>query len=93
MLAYGRVVRKDTPTTGTEERSGPNRHGRDHWQYMGDAKSGDKTYFFGVSITRVGDKAVLIMLEGTYRSFSDIGRAREARAFREQADVLLGSVK
>ncbi len=92
-LAYGRRVKSDTPTSNTDERSGPNRHGHPHWMYTGDAKSGDKSYFFGISITRVSGKAVLLMFEGPYRFSSEVGRAQEIRALHAQADRFLGSVK
>jgi len=93
VLAYGKRVKADTPTTETDERSGPNRHGHPHWVYMGDAKAGDKPYFFGISITRVRDKAVIMMFEGPYRMTSQAGHEQEARALRTQADLFLGSVK
>lgn len=93
VLAYGRKVKADTPTTGTDERTGANRHGHDHWLYMGEATSGTTPYFFGVSITRVNGRAVLLMFEGQYRLSSGAGRAQEAQSFRAQADRFLGSVK
>ena len=92
-LAYGKKIKSDTPTSNADERSGQNRHGHPHWVYMGDAQSGDKRYFFGVSITRVGGKAVLMMFEGPYRFSSEVGRAQEARSLRTQAELFLGSVK
>jgi hypothetical protein len=93
VLARGRQIRDDTPTTNTVERTGPNRHGHLHWVYMGDAVSDGKPYFFGVSITRVRGHAVMLMLEGPYRLLSEAGRTQEAKVLRTQAELFLGSVK
>ena len=92
-LATGRRIRDDTPTTNTDERTGPNRHGHPHWLYMGDAMTDGKPYFFGVSVTRVRGRAMLLMFEGPYRLLSEAGRAQEARVLRAHADLFLGSVK
>jgi hypothetical protein len=93
VLAYGRMVRDDTPTSNTVERTEANRHGHPHWVYMGDAKIENKPYFFGISVTRVGGTPVLLMLEGQYRRSTEDGRAEEARVIRAQAEVFLSSVK
>jgi hypothetical protein len=92
-LAYGRKARTDTAMIDVDERSGLNRHGHAHWLYMGNGKAKDGPYFFGVSITRFGDKAVLMMFEGPYPLTTDAGRAQLARSLREQAELFLGSVK
>lgn len=92
-LAHGMKIKQDTPTSDTRELTDPNRHGHPHWAYMGDAKADKKPYFFGVSVTRVRDKAVLLMFEGGYRSLSDVNHNQEARVIRTQADLFLGSVK
>lgn len=92
-LAEGRRIRDDTPTTNTVERSGSNRHGHPHWVYTGDAVGDGKPYFFGVSVTRVRGRAVMLMFEGPYRLFSAAGRAQEAKVLRAQAELFLGSVK
>jgi len=60
---------------------------------MGMAKSERGPYFFGVSITRVRDRAVLMMFEGASPAKSEAVQAQVALALRTQADVFLGSVK
>ena len=57
--------------------------------YIGDATSERGPYVFGVSITRVRDKAVVLMFEGQYRLNSETGRSQEARVFRSQAEQFL----
>lgn len=78
---FGKKVRDDTPTTNTEEQTGPNRNGHSYWSYMGDARKGNTTYFFGISITRVREKAVIMMVEGEYRLNSEAGRRKPGVAY------------
>ena len=92
-LVRGREVRDSEPTTRPEVRSGPNRHGHPHWLFIGEANGENGSHVLGVSVTRVGDKAVLMMFEGQFHLASQAGRAQEAQAFREEARDLLGSVK
>lgn len=92
-LAVGREAKGSAPASGPEERSGPNRHGHPHWIYIAD-KTGEKgPYVFGVSVTRVRGKAVVMMFEGQYRMASEAGRGQEGLAFRQAAREFLGSVK
>ncbi len=94
-LAYGRNrVRKDTPTPDTVEREGVNDHGHSFWVYRGEATGPNgERYYFGVSITRVNDRAVILMFEGQYKLPPGPGRDQEAQALRSMAEVFLGSVK
>lgn len=92
-LAYGRKVRKGSSSAKPDERSGPNSHGREHWLWMGDVRGDSGPYLFGVSITRVGDKAVVLMFEAPYRMISEAGREQESKAIRSQAEIFLGSVR
>ena len=80
----GLTVKRGTPTTNTDERTGPNSHGHDHWMYMGDVTGGPQPYCLGISITRIRGKAVLLMFEGPYK---------EAQALRPQAELFLRSVR
>jgi hypothetical protein len=93
VLAHGRKLRGDSPMTDTYEYSGPNRHGHSFWVSWGDAKNGDTGHFVGVSVTRLRDKAVIMIVEGRYRLATEIGHDQESRAFRAQAELFLGSVK
>jgi hypothetical protein len=92
-LAEWTRIRNGSPTDHPEERAAPNRYGNPYRVYTGDAPHGDRPYFFGMSVTHVRGKAVLLMLEGPYRMTSEVGHAQEARAFRAQADEFLGSVR
>jgi hypothetical protein len=92
-LAYGKTVKQGTPTSRTVERDGTNRHGNPCWMYYGDATSGDQPYAFGISITRVRGRAVLLFFEGHYKMLTEAGHAQESDAFRAQADEFLLSVK
>src|SRR5262249_31786015 len=92
-LAFGKRIRNDTPTSDSVERSGTNRHHNPYWAYMGQARTERGPYYFGGSVTRVRDKAVVMMFEGQYRLSSEAGRAQEARAFRAQSELFLTSVK
>jgi len=93
-LAFGRKVRDKSPgAIQMVEKSGRNEYGHPYWTAAGDASAKDGDYFFGVSITRVGDKAILMMFEGPYRMRSQAGHERESYALRTQAELFLGSVK
>ncbi len=92
-LAYARGVRADTPTAETVARDGPNPHGLPHWLYAGRAMSKNVPYYFGMSVTRVRGKAVILMVEGQYRLTSEVGQEHEAAALRAQADQFLSSVR
>lgn len=92
-VAFGRKIQADTPTTDTVERLGINPKGLPHWIYMGEAKSDRGGYYFGVSITRVRDKAVVLLFEGQSRLKSEAGKAQEDQALRTQADLFLGSIR
>jgi hypothetical protein len=84
---------KEPGASNVAENKGPNRHGRQHWVYVCDLMGGPKPRVFGASVTRVGDKAVLLMFEGPCRQSTEAARAEEARALRAQADLFLGSVR
>jgi hypothetical protein len=92
-LAVGREAKASAPGAGPEERSGPNRHGHHHWIYIADATGEKGPYVFGVSVTRVRGKAVVLAFEGQYRMTSQAGRAQEGSVFREAAREFLASVK
>jgi hypothetical protein len=91
-VAAGRDA-KEKEASNVAERSGPNRHGRPHWVYVGEVTGGAQPYVFGASVTRVDGNAVLLMFEGPCRQDTAAGRAEEARALRAQADLFLGSVR
>lgn len=84
---------KEPGASNVNERSGPNRHGRQHWVYVADVTGGAEPRVFGTSVTRVDGKAVLLMFEGPCRESTEAGRAQAARALRAQADLFLGSVR
>jgi hypothetical protein len=92
-IARGREIQNTHPTSRPETRSGPNRHGHPHWLFIGEASADKGPVVFGVSVTWVGDKTVLMMFEGQYRMLSQTGQAQEAEAFRMAAREFLGSVK
>ena len=43
---------------------------------MGEVPGGREPYYFGVSITRCRDVAVILMFEGHYYLISDMGKAQ-----------------
>ena len=93
LAEVSRRAKAETPMAAPDERTGTNPHGRPYWLYMGEARAGDKPYFFGVSVTRAGGRAVVLMVEGEQRMASRVGREREGRALRDQAELFLTSVR
>lgn len=91
-LAVGRKIGSNT-LADRIERTGVNRHGNPYWILMGEERNGKEPYYTGVSVTRVAEKAVVMMYEGQYRLASQAGRSQEAAAFRNQAEMFLSSVK
>jgi hypothetical protein len=93
-LAYGAKMQSTTPTTNTFQEKGKNSFGNPYWIYMGHAKSAkNEDYFFGFSITRVRDKSIIMLVEGTYIMRSQIGHKQETEAIRAQATTFLGSAR
>jgi hypothetical protein len=92
-LAFANSAKTDTPTKNTVERFDSNSAGHQCWMYFGDATSAKGEYAFGVSLTRVRGKAVILLFEGHYRLQSEAGHAQEVRAFRSQAEPFLRSVR
>lgn len=93
-IAFGSKMQSNTPTTNTFQEKGKNAFGNEYWICMGDAKSAkNEDYFFGFSITRVRDKSIIMLVEGSYNMLSEIGRNQEANAMRAQAKVFLGSAR
>lgn len=84
---------KEAGASNVIEYSKPNRHGRLHWLYVADLVGGAHPRVFGTSVTRVGNKAVLIMFEGPCRQSTEAGRLSEAQSLRTQAELFLGSVR
>ncbi|MBN9522567.1 hypothetical protein J0H58_29280 [bacterium] len=78
---------------GRDERSRVNDHGQPYWMSLGETTGPKGPYVLGVSVTRVRDKAVLLMFEGQYRLTSEAGRAQEAEALRASAATFLASVR
>ena len=70
-----------------------NDHGQPYWMSLGETTGPKGPYVLGVSVTRVRDKAVLLMFEGQYRLTSEAGRAQEAEALRASAATFLASVR
>jgi hypothetical protein len=91
-IAFARKVQRDTPMSEVEERSGLNRHGRQHLLFMGWATGPNGPYFFGMSVTRVGEKAVVMMFDGQSRMASEMARTQDNQALRTQAELFLDSV-
>lgn len=92
-MGRGQEIKSGTPTINTDERTGTNQYGHPYWLYMGEVRNEKSNYFFGFSITRVEDKAVLLILEGPFRMQSGPGKVQEAAALRAQSELFLGSVK
>ena len=87
-MRVGPGMREDKPTANVEEKNGPNPNGHEFWLYVADVQAGSKSYFLGVSITRVRGKAVIMMFEGKPQSDS-----HNAATQRSQAIQFLSSVK
>jgi hypothetical protein len=92
-MAKGKTIKGNTSLTNVEEQNGMNQYGHVYWMFVGDAMSGANPYVFGVSVTRVGDNAVLMLFEGQYSLKTEIGKEQEKRALRTAASSFLGSVK
>jgi hypothetical protein len=93
VLAFHKAQAAKVRHSDVVERTGPNAHGLHHWLMRGKYSSDGKESLFGVSVTRVGGSAVLLMFEGPYRMMSESGRAQEASALLKQSELFLGSVR
>lgn len=78
---------------GRDERAGTNDHGQPFWMSLGESSGPKGPYLIGVSVTRVRDKAVLLMVEGQFRLGTDAGRAQEVAELRTSAATFLASVR
>jgi hypothetical protein len=87
------VQAKESGASNVDEHSGTNRHGHQHWVYVGDVTGGAQPHVFGTSVTRIDGKAVLLMFEGPCPQPTEARRVEAARALRAQADLFLGSVR
>lgn len=93
MAKYQKAPR-EAPLTDVAERTGPNAHGRPHWAQTGDTRVKDGTGHVGVSVTRVGEKAVVLLFEATIPPrLSETARGQVTAAARAQAETFLGSVR
>lgn len=93
VLAFHKAQVTQVQHADVVERSGPNAHGLPHWFMTGKYTAEGKSSLFGVSVTRVGDKAVILMFEGPFRMMSESGRAQETRALYAQSELFLGSAR
>lgn len=92
--SWKRKMAEDGVTkTEVKEVRGVNPHGHAYWLFTADAEGSRGPYVFGASVTRIPDKAVVMMVEGQYRFSSRAGQMQENRAIRSLAERFLSSVK
>jgi hypothetical protein len=85
-LQFAKGMRTEK-AANVEEKSGANPNGHDFWLYVGDVQEGSKSYFLGVSTTRIPGRAVIMMFEGKPQSDSHVAAMQRAQAIQFLSSV------
>lgn len=87
-LQFAQRMRVGKSAANVEEKNGANGNGLPFWLFAADVQDGSRSYFIGMSITRVRGKGIVMMFEG--KPQTDANRAAQQR---QQAIQFLNSVK